>query len=226
MNATPLEVDWFFTVDHDPRGMCYVAEGNDGSTLIAGTGDHECVFVGDTPELLYEQVEKVRGSFNDSITARPITWASLGMCFRMIIYRNKMRLLMGGKGWVANALTYTPSVNSKLICDPQAAIVVAEYKGEFIVKDDSVVVGSTLEDLMTNLGKAEISVDNITDFELLKFSVYPLLKFADGATLYYHGNTHSVTEALMTNYDFVRSVMGGDEEDKLIAKLEEENNED
>ena len=226
MNATPLEVDWFFTVDEDPRGLCYVAEGEDGSTLIAGTGEHECVFVGDTPELLYEQVEQVRGTFNEAITARPITWASLGMCFRMLIYRNKMRLLMGGKGWVASALTYTPSVNSKLICDPQTSIVVAEYKGECIIKDDAIIVGTTMEDLMINLGKAEVNVENIADFDLLKFSVYPLLKFADGATLYYHGQTHSVTEALMTNYSFVRSVMGGDEEDKLIAKLEEDSNED
>ena len=225
MSATPLEVDWFFTVDHDPRGMCYFAEGEDGTTLIAGTGEHECVFVGDTPELLYEQIEKVRGSFDETVTARPITWSSLGMCFRMIIYRNKMRLLMGGKGWVANALTYTPSVNAKLICDPQTPVVVAEYKGEYIVKDDAIVVGISLEDLMINLGKAEVSVENIADFDLLKFSVYPLLKFADGATLYYHGKTHSVAEALMTNYSFVRSVMGGDEEDQLIAKLEEERNE-
>lgn len=226
MNATPLEVDWFFTVDHDPRVMCYYAEGDDGSTLIAGTGEHECVFVGDTPELLYEQVEKVRGGFKESIVARPVTWASLGMCFRMIIYRNKMRLLMGGKGWIATSLTYTPSINSKLICDPQTTIVVAEYKGEYLVKDDAVIIGSSMEDLMINLSKAEVNIENIADFDSLKFSVYPLLRFAENATLYYHGNTHSVTEALMNNYSFVRSVMGGDEEDKLIAKLEEENNED
>lgn len=226
MNATPLEVDWFFTVDEDPRGMCYFAEGEDGSTLIAGTGDHECVFVGDTPELLYEQVEKVRGAFKENIIARQITWSSLGQCFRMIIYRNKMRLLMGGKGWVASAITYTPSVNSKLICDPQTTIVVAEYKDEQLVKDDAIVVGTSMEDLMINLGKAEVNVEAMVDFDKLKFVVYPLLKFADGATLYYHGKTHSVTEALMQNYSFVRSVMGGDEEDKLIAKLEEEPNED
>lgn len=226
MNATPLEVDWFFTVDHDPRGMCYIAEGEDGSTLIAGTGDHECVFIGDTPELLYEQVEKIRGGFNDTITARPITWASLGMCFRMILYRNKMRLLMGGKGWVATGLTYTPSVNSKLICDPQTKILVAEYKGEPIVKGDAIVIGSSLEDLMLNLSKCEISIEKFADFNLLKFCAYPLLKFAEGATLYYHGKTHNVTEALATNYSFMREVFGGDEEDQLIAKLEEENNED
>lgn len=225
MTATPLEVDWFFTVDDDPRGMCFVAEGDDGSTLIAGTGQHDCVFVGDTPELLLEQVEKVRGFVGEGIIARPITWSSLGQCFRMLVYRNKMRLLMGGKGWVASSLTYTPSLKSNLICDPQTTVVVAEYKGEILTDKESIIVGSSLEDLFKNLSMCEVNVDNYKDMDNLKFVVYPLLKFANGETLYYHGNTHDVQKALMNNYGFVAEVMGGDEEDKLIAKLEEEPNE-
>ena len=226
MNATPLEVDWFFTVDHDPRAMCYLAEADDNSTLIAGTGQHDCVFVGDTPELLLEQVEKIRGFVGEGIIARPITWASLGQCFRMIVYRNKMRLLMGGKGWIATALTYTPSRASSLICDPQTTVVVAEYKGDIITHENAIIVGTSLEDLFTNLSMCEVNIDNYKDMESLKFVVYPLLKFADGETLYYHGNTHSVREALMNNYGFVTEVLGGDEEDRLIAKMEEVPNED
>jgi hypothetical protein len=225
LNATPLTVDWFFTVDHDPRELCYYAEGEDGSTLVAGTGEHECVFVGDTPELLLEQVEKVRGFVGEGIIARQVTWASLGMCFRMIIYRNKMRLLMGGKGWNATALTYTPSRAAKLICDPQTTVVVAEYKGEMITINDGIIVGSSLEDLFNNLSLAEVDVQKFQSMDDLKFCVYPLLKFASGETLYYHGNTHNVQEALMTNYNFVSEVLGGDEEDQLIAKLEEDTNE-
>lgn len=226
MNATPLEVDWFFTVEHDPRGMCYVAEGEDGSTLIAGTGQHDCVFVADTPELLLQLVEKIRGASDEAIIARPITWSSLGQCFRMIVYRNKMRLLMGGKGWIASSLTYTPSTKSKLICDPQTTVVAAEYKGELITHDKAIIVGTSLEDLFTNLSQCEVNVDNYKDMDNLKFVVYPLLKFADGTTVYYHGVTHDVQQALMNNYGFVSEVLGGDEEDQLIAKLEEENIED
>ena len=226
MNATPLEVDWFFTVEEDPRGMCYIAEGDDGSTLIAGTGQHDCVFVGDTPELLLEQVEKVRGFIGEGIIARPITWASVGQCFRMLVYRNKMRLLMGGKGWVASCLTYTPSLKSKLICDPQTTVGVAEYKGELLTSQKAIIVGSSLEDLFKNLSMCEVNVENYKDMNNLKFVVYPLLKFADGETLYYHGTIHNVQEALMNNYGFVAEVLGGDEEDRLIAKLEEEPNED
>lgn len=213
-------------MEEDPRGMCYIAEGDDGSTLIAGTGQHDCVFVGDTPELLLEQVEKVRGFIGEGIIARPITWASVGQCFRMLVYRNKMRLLMGGKGWVASCLTYTPSLKSKLICDPQTTVVVAEYKGELLTSQKAIIVGSSLEDLFKNLSMCEVNVENYKDMNNLKFVVYPLLKFADGETLYYHGNIHNVQEALMNNYGFVAEVLGGDEEDRLIAKLEEEPNED
>jgi hypothetical protein len=220
-----LELDWFFTLDEDPRAMCYFAEGEDGSTLIASSGEHECIFVGDTPESLYEQVENVRGQFNGSIVARHITWASLGMCFRMIIYRNKMRLLMGGKGWMATSITYTPSLNSKIISDPQTIVLVAEYNGKCLVKDEAVIIGSNLEDLMTNLSKAEIHVETLADFDQLKFVSYPLLKFAGGEIVYYHGNTHNVQEALMKNYSFVSSVLGGDEEDKLIQKMKDKQNE-
>lgn len=218
-----MEIDWCFILDEDPRAMCYFAEGNDGSTLIASSGEHECIFVGDTPELLYEQVENVRGKFDSNIVARHITWSSIGMCFRMIIYRNKMRLLMGGKGWMATSITYTPSANSQIISDPQTTVIVAEYNGEALVKDDAVIVGSNLEDLMTGLSRAEVNIETLSDFNLLKFVVYPLLKFAGGGLVYYHGNTHNVQEALMKNYSFVRSVLGGDEEDKLIQKMKEDN---
>jgi hypothetical protein len=220
-----LEVDWFFTVEEDPRGLCYIAEGDDGSTLIAGTGQHDCVFIADTPELLLEQVEKVRGYIGEGIISRPITWASVGLCFRMLIYRNKMRLLMGGKGWVASSITYTPSLKSKLICDPQTTVVVAEYNGEMLTNQQAIIVGSSLEDLFKNLSMCEVDVDKYKDIHNLKFVVYPLLKFMDGETLYYHGNTHNVQEALMSNYGFLTEVLGGDEEDKLIAKIKDEQNE-
>lgn len=164
----------------------------------------DAVIIADTPEEVIEYATKYKTNnlvgIDDEdageIIPHPITWHTLTSEWRWVIYKDKARFVIGGKDFIATAITNTPGRESRLAGDPTTIVCVATNdKHEHIKYDGAVIIGQDAADLLMQMSQIKNSVDDVAHIMCT-----PLMTFAQSNdNVYYNQLRQNVREALQQN---------------------------
>ena len=234
MNGTPISVDYAYFPDVYGRDIVYYGKRNNTGVMCAGMALCDAVIIADTPEEVVEYAHKYKtGSLIDlddqdvdNIVPFPITWHTLTSEWRWVIYKEKARFVIGGKDFIASAITNTPGNESSLAADPTTIVCVAtdpEYN--YLRHDGAVVIGQDAGDLLMQIAHLNGEVHDVAHIICT-----PLMTFAQtDDNVYYNRLRQNVREALQANPIMLLGAFSdmsikeiSENSDMILAKLNED----
>ena len=204
MNGTPISVDYAYFPEVHGRDIVYYGKRDNTGVMCAGMALCDAVIIADTPEEVMEYASKYKTSSlvdldaqdTSNIVPHPITWHTLTSEWRWVIYKEKARFVIGGKDFVASAITNTPGNESSLAADPTTIVCVgtnADY--EYLRHDGAVIIGQDAGDLLMQIAHLKGEV-----FDVEHIVCTPLMTFAQkDDNVYYNRLRQNVREALQAN---------------------------
>jgi hypothetical protein len=145
---------------------------------------------------------------------RQVSWAALGMEWRGVFYKEKFRCLMGGQGWFAQSLTWSPG-HGDVVSDPYTMAVGMKLNGSVVTVDDAVVLGSDTAQVLFIAQENNYDTDGDVEWickPLFEWSI----DFEQCQLLMTRCNLRT---ALYANTHFLEKVAGKDPEESMIERM-------
>ena len=143
--------DWMFIVDKPVTAPAWLIQNKsvtDGSTqgVLCFGSQSEGTDVGIDFIKLFDTEEEANEAINadalaDQSVARQVSWGAIGSEWRGIHYKDRFRCLMGGQGWFATSLTWSPG-HGDVVADPYTMAVGMMLNGSIVAVNGAVVLGS------------------------------------------------------------------------------------
>jgi len=147
-----------------------------------------------------------------------VSWGALGMDWRGVYYKEHFRCLMGGLGWFAQSLTWSPG-HGDVVSDPYTMAVGVKVNGHIATVNDAVILGSDSAQVLYIAQENDFDMDGDVEWVLK-----PLFEWS--IDFQYCQTLMSRTDlrtALYANTNFLERVVGKDPEDSMIERMTNEN---
>lgn len=220
--------DWMFVVDKTSTAPVWCIQDasiTDGSTqgVMCYGSKAEGTDVGIDFIKLYETEAEAQADINteeltEKSVARQVSWAALGMEWRGVFYKERFRCLMGGQGWFAQSLTWSPG-HGDVVSDPYTMAVGMNLNGSLVTVDGAVVLGSDSAQVLFIAQENGFDTDGDVQW-ILK----PLFEWSIDFELCQLLMTRcNLRTALYANTSFLERVAGKDPEESIIERMNNEN---
>lgn len=147
-----------------------------------------------------------------------ISWGALGMEWRGVYYKDRFRCLMGGQGWFATSLTWSPG-HGDIVSDPYTMAVGVKINGHIAAVNDAVILGSDSAQVLFIAQENDLDMDGDVEWILR-----PLFEWAvDFEQCQLLMTRSDLRSAIYANTAFLEKIAGKDPEDSMIERI---NNED
>jgi hypothetical protein len=156
-------------------------------------------------------------SLSGKSVPRQVSWAALAMEWRGIYYKDKFRCLMGGLGWFAQSLTWSPG-HGDVVSDPYTMAMGMKINGVIADVDGAVILGSDSAQALFVAQENDYVVDDSMQWvckPLFEWSI----EFEFCQLLMSRCNLRN---ALFANTYFIEKFTGKDPEDSLIERMKNE----
>jgi hypothetical protein len=222
----PIKADnWNYDVEGPPHKNVYIINRTDTpptsfSALCTGDEHISFVIVSATREKAQEYIDSTGIGDREKVEISSISWQTLCSYARGILLDGEFLCVSGGWGWVASALTWTPT--SGLVADPYTLAVGCRDKktGEFKRdEDNNVFIDQDVPSLLAGIGTSTVESPDADDVE---FVVKTFMEWAtDDRFVNVQGRVHDVKFALYIHPVIQKSIFGSDPEEELISRIEE-----
>lgn len=219
--------DWAYVVDKTSAALVWCIQDisvDDGSlqgVLCFGSKANGTDVGIDFIKLYDTETETLADISTESLSGisvpRQVSWAALAMDWRGIYYKEKFRCLMGGQGWSAQSLTWSPGYGD-IVSDPYTMAMGLKLNGIIATVNGAVILGSDCVQALFIAQDNDCAVHDDVQWvckPLFEWS----LEFEHCQLLQ---STCNLRTALLANTWFVDKCMA-DPEDVLIEKMNVKN---
>jgi hypothetical protein len=146
-----------------------------------------------------------------------VSWGALGMEWRGIFYKERFRCLLGGQGWFATSLTWSPG-HGDIVSDPYTMAVGVKINGHIATVNDAVILGSDSAQVLFIAQENDLDMDGDVEW-ILK----PLFEWAvDFEQCQLLMSRCDLRAAIYANTAFLEKIAGKDPEESIIERISNE----
>lgn len=198
MRKTGFKIDWTWAAPHKEIDTVWYASTGTGELLVASNVEFDAIIIADTKEEM-EELAKVYGgtSFSgntETIEAKVTTLHSLATRWRWFLYKDQAHFLYSGKGWMPTTIAEYPGVQARIAPDPMAMVFSCKIKGKHVEKNDGIVIGGDVYELIEELEKINQSYD---DMEFVGIPLFAMA--ARHRNVWFRGRNHDLIETICRN---------------------------
>lgn len=220
--------DWMFIVDKPSSAPVWcikdanITDGSMQGVLCYGSkADGTDVGI-DFIKIYDTEVEAMadinKEDIGDKSAPFQVSWGALGMEWRGIYYKDRFRLLMGGQGWFATSLTWSPG-HGDVVSDPYTMAVGVKINGHIAAVNDAVILGSDSAQVLFIAQENDLDMDGDVEWILR-----PLFEWAvDFEQCQLLMTRCDLRSAIYANTAFLEKIAGKDPEDSMIERINNEN---
>jgi hypothetical protein len=149
-----------------------------------------------------------------------ICWQTLGSYARGIQLDGEFLCVCGGMGWVATALTWTPTSN--LVSDPFTLAVGCRKQGKWVTdKDGNPIISQDVPGLLAGITMCGVESPKP---DACEFITKTFMDWASDYTyLTYEGKSHDIRHCIMAHPWTQDVVFGKDPEESILDRLGDNN---
>jgi hypothetical protein len=216
--------DWMFVVNKLVTSPVWLIQDKtitDGSTqgVLCFGSQAEGTDVGIDFIKLYDTEAETNAAIEadglgEQSVARQVSWGALGTEWRGIHYQGKFRCLMGGQGWFATSLTWSPG-HGDVVSDPYTMAVGMKINGSIVAVNGAVVLGSDTAQVLFIAQENDFDTNGEVEWVIRPIFEWSM-EFEECQLLMTRCNMRS---AIYANTLFLEKVKGKDPEDTLIERM-------